>query len=116
MYAAAHRAPDSVTVLGLQVSTCNPPGIAVPVSDSLGIPFMRFRSLLESAVSTQSTSAGRDSSVSILSEAIMSSTRHRVCTAEIVARSVSLANFNWRAPRERGTPVLRWTVSAPKER
>ena len=116
MYAAAHGPADSVTTRRLKVSTCEPNATAVPVSDSLGIPLMRFQALLESVVSNRATVAMRDSSVSLLSEVIASSTRHRGCVAEIVTQSVPLATFDWTARAERWTPVFRWKLPATPRR
>lgn len=111
MYSAAHHASESVTTLDLKLTACDP-GVPGAGTDSLGIPLMRFQSLLRSAVSESASAATRDSSRTILDAAILNGTHRRKCTAEVVSQSVPLEAFDWRSQRRPATPLLKWNVAA----
>jgi hypothetical protein len=112
MYSTAHPPTDSVTAFALRVWTCKASAIAVPVTDSLGMPLLGLRSLMASVVSTHTTPSRRAASLNVLSEAIAASTKHRACAAEIVTRSIPVATFDWTARTASWTRAFRWNLTA----
>ena len=110
MYSASHHASESVTTLALNLTACDP-RVAAATADSLGIPLMRFQSLLRATTSGTDSPAARDSSRAILDAAIANGSPRRHCSAEIVSQSVPLAMFDWRSQRRPATPLLKWNVA-----
>jgi len=109
MYSGAHKATDSVVMVALRVRKCGSGSPPVTVTDSLGIPLIRFEGLLKSAISHRDP-AGRAASISILNESIARSHTDRGCSAQIMTQSIPLATFDWTAPAAPWTLALAWAV------
>lgn len=110
MYSGAHSAGESVMMRAIRISACGPRAHRMIVTDSLGIPLVRYFALLNSVVSKHERAPERDSLVSLLSHAIETRYGTHWCEAQIIARPIAVANFDWTVPASPMVPVYEWTL------
>lgn len=110
MYSGAHTAGESVMMRDIRISGCGPQAHRSIVTDTLNIPFVRYSALLNSVVSKNERTPERDSLAALLGHAIETRYGAHWCEAQILARPIPVANFDWTVPATPMVPVYEWTL------